>query len=409
MPRGQGQKTGGFPVLPLAPPPEPLHILWMSDRAQRLTWCFTINNYVDEDGEEETFPDLLCSYLIEAHEMSETGTPHIQGFAYLKTKMRLSELKKICPKAHFEGAKGTPYQNYLYCAKGEQTHAEWLELRNEGPNWGKNACFLEWGERPKAPINAHKKKPADTTYSDALAAPTIREGMEIVKKRKARDYCLHGESIERNMKRAKTLQTVSKFLITDFNREPIPFTKLTSVFVTGRSGTGKTQWALAHFKNPLLVRHIDALKTLTPDHDGVVFDDMCFDHWPIESVIHLLDFELASDIHVRYGTVHVPPYTRKIFTSNKKNIFYTYPVDAEQQNAVERRYMRVDVSTPLFGIDTVFGAAATNAYNVMVGSHNTDLRHRYAMPERWPAQPDMMDDDDPTPVDDYSIDLNQVD
>jgi len=45
----------------------------------------------------------------------------------------------------------------------------------------------------------------------------------------------------------------------------------------GKSGTGKTQFALAHFKHPLLVRHLDDLQRLSDGpHDGVVFDDVSF-------------------------------------------------------------------------------------------------------------------------------------
>jgi len=163
---------------------------------------------------------------------------------------------------------------------------------------------LEWGLRPKAPINAHKKKARDTTYDQALAAATVREGMEIVKKNKARDYCLHGEAIER----------------------------------------------------------------LGPDHDGIVFDDMSFDHWPPESVIHLLDMECERALHVRYGTVTIPAYTKKIFTSNKKNIFTKIDVEIEQFNAISRRYKDVVIDRCLFSVDTVF-SAQLNAYQQMVGAH----------------------------------------
>jgi len=361
----------------------------MARQSQRLNWCYTINNYVSLPDDEslasevkESFPDILCSYLIEAHEVGESGTVHLQGYAQLKTAMTLNQLKQICPTAHFEVAKGTPHQNYLYCAKGDQSHQEWIESKEQGPNYGKGACFLEWGQRPKAPINAHKKKPPDNTYSEALAAPSVREGMEIVRKRKARDFCLHGAAIERNLKSARTPTYSSKFLPTDFCRELLPLDKAT--LITGSSGTGKTQFALAHFKNPLLVSHIDKLKTLTPDHDGIVFDDMSFTHWPAESVIHLLDFECEREIHVRYGTVTIPANIRKIFTHNKKNPFYEFDCADEQKVAIERRYNRVEITdflyTPKF---TTPLQSQPDLHQRLVGL-NTTLPARYPMPERFP-------------------------
>lgn len=371
----------------------------MARQSQRLCWSFTINNYVSDDGEEETFSDALCSYLIEAHEVGESGTPHIQGYCQLKTAMTLNQMKAICPTAHFEVARGTPYQNFLYCAKGEQSHAEWHELKEEGPNYGKNAEFLEWGPRPKAPVNAHKKKPKDTTYHEALAAPTVREGMAIIQAKQPRDFCLHAELLERSLKKAKVAPaTASKFLITDFNRLPLDLSK--SVLLTGLSGSGKTQWALAHFKNPLFVSHIDKLKILSPDHDGIVFDDMAFDHWPVESVIHLLDMDMEREIHLRYGNATIPAYTRKIFTTNKPNPFYKPDVDPDQKVAIERRYLRVEVKQPLFGVDTIMPQAINDAYAQMIGAH-LPLPPHYDMPERFPIHDGCQDQ----PIADYGSDI----
>jgi len=54
--------------------------------------------------------------------------------------------------------------------------------------------------------------------------------------------------------------------------------------------TGKTGFALAHFTNPLFVRPIDTLKEFRPlQHDGIVFDDMSFRQWFMNSIKHLLD------------------------------------------------------------------------------------------------------------------------
>lgn len=378
----------------------------MARQSQRLNWCFTINNYVSLPEDEtlapevqESFPDHLCAYLIEAHEVGESGTVHLQGFCQLKTALTLNQLKHHCPSAHFEVAKGTPYQNFLYCAKGIQTHQEWIESKDEGPNYGKGADYLEWGQRPKAPINAHKKKPADNTYSEALAAPSVREGLEIVRKRKARDFCLHGAAIERNLKSARVQTYSSKYLPSDFDKELQPLSKAT--LIVGASGTGKTQYALAHFKNPLLVSHIDKLKTLNPDHDGIVFDDMSFTHWPPESVIHLLDSECEREIHVRYGTVTIPAGIRKIFTHNKKNPFYEFDVADEQKIAIERRYARCEITdflyTPKY---TTPMSMQRSVSDTLVGGHKHS-HVRYPMPERFPIHadcaPDVESEDDYVP------------
>ena len=110
------------------------------------------------------------------------------------------------------------------------------------------------------------------------------------------------------------------------------------VFIRGPSGSGKTQWAIHQFENPLIVRHLDKLSEFDPAvHDGIVFDDMSFAHLPRESVIALVDWEEESDVHIRYRTVSIPAYTKKIFTSNKE-FEDVFPGDGF--GAIRRRFSR---------------------------------------------------------------------
>jgi len=90
-----------------------------------------------------------------------------------------------------------------------------------------------------------------------------------------------------------------------------------SVVVVGNAGIGKTEWALAHFKSPLLVNCIDKLRAFCPvKFDGIVFDDMSFKHWPVESQIHITDWTQGRDINCRYFNGFIPAFTKKIFTCN---------------------------------------------------------------------------------------------
>lgn len=85
-----------------------------------------------------------------------------------------------------------------------------------------------------------------------------------------------------------------------------------------KSDLGKTQIAKAKFKRPLTVRHVDKLKELdTGYHDGIVFDDMSFAHWPRESVIALFDLEEDADINVKCSMVTIPAGFPRIFTTNR--------------------------------------------------------------------------------------------
>jgi len=297
-----------------------------TDRAQAKRWCFTLNNPQIDEGIDVD----LVEYMVVGEEYGEEETRHFQGYVVWKEQKRFTAVQKILPRAHWEIAKGSGWANFQYCSK--------------------DGKFQEHGTRPLEPRSQKRKRQADEqqeVYSDALAAPTVREGLEVVRSRQSRDYCLHGEAIERNLKKAKVAPHVCQFSIDKFNHEPMVLDK--PVLLHGGTGLGKTQFALAHFKNPLVVSHIDKLKNLSPDHDGVVFDDMAFKHWPKEAVIHLLDKEVDRDINVRYGTVNIPKNTVKVFTHNTSNPFYNADdITPDQQEAIERRFNRVHVINKLY-------------------------------------------------------------
>lgn len=282
-------------------------------------WCYT----AFYDIEKPVIPDELVHYRIEGREICPTtNKEHIQGYVWLKKKMRVTGLKKHHATAEFTQAKGSPWQNFVYCSKDNK--------------------FQELGSRPKEP---KKKSEADNTFAEALAADTIEEAIKIVKQGRPRDYCLHGESIERNLKKARYTPYVPEHK--EFNTDKTNLTKATLIY--GASNLGKTQYALSHFERPLLVSHIDDLKQLNVDNDGIVFDDMSFKHWPPESVIHLLDMELPRTINVRYGTITIPKGTKKIFTHNNDNPYYEIDkIVDEQRDAIERRLNRVRVHNKLF-------------------------------------------------------------
>ena len=112
-----------------------------------------------------------------------------------------------------------------------------------------------------------------------------------------------------------------------------------NIFMYGPTQTGKTQWALHVFQNPLLVSHMDDLKKFDKErHDGIVFDDMSFHHLPREAIIHLVDFENDRSIHARFTCAQIPAGTRKIFTSNK-SFQEVFPVD--ESGAIRARFSKI--------------------------------------------------------------------
>lgn len=119
----------------------------MNDRGSR-NWCGTW--FRQQDDVRPTL-DLIkecpatVDYAIVGHEICPaTGNAHDQIFIKFKNAIRLSFLTRNFPGAHWEKAKGTAYQNFIYCSKGEGRKLD------DGTyvDHGLNASFEECGSRP---------------------------------------------------------------------------------------------------------------------------------------------------------------------------------------------------------------------------------------------------------------------
>lgn len=80
-------------------------------------WCFTVNNYTEDDELwAYAFGDAV-TYLCVGREVGENGTPHFQGYAYFNNAVRLSTCRSFFPNAHWEVQRGTCQQAAEYCQK----------------------------------------------------------------------------------------------------------------------------------------------------------------------------------------------------------------------------------------------------------------------------------------------------
>ena len=80
-------------------------------------WCFTWNNYPSDavDQLDRVFCGLGAEWLL-GHEVGESGTPHLQGFADFGKRKRPQEAVKI-KQIHWERCKGSRTQNIEYVTK----------------------------------------------------------------------------------------------------------------------------------------------------------------------------------------------------------------------------------------------------------------------------------------------------
>lgn len=139
-------------------------------RVQTRHVAFTLNNYTDEEIEQirGLHPNYV-SYVCFGYEVApDTGTPHLQGYMRFASP-NATDWESIknwpgCARMHYEKCGGNPEQNRVYCAKGEQSKAEYETYHprkgngeglkpwdardatwNHGPNYGLNVKFEEIG------------------------------------------------------------------------------------------------------------------------------------------------------------------------------------------------------------------------------------------------------------------------
>lgn len=83
---------------------------------QSTSWCFTINNFTASTIEKVL--EIPCRYIMFSEELGEGGTPHLQGWVWLNSKLRFGGVKKMFTnETHLEIAKGTFEENMTYIKK----------------------------------------------------------------------------------------------------------------------------------------------------------------------------------------------------------------------------------------------------------------------------------------------------
>ncbi len=252
------------------------------------TWIFTLNNYTEEECKTlETWGDDV-NRMVVSKETGEEETPHLQGAVTFSRAYRLSALKKLLPRAHWEKAKAKDC--FLYSKKVGSVM--FINVNNK---------------RQGARTDLEEVK------TDILAGASDRTLWQ--------DHFSTMVKYHRGIKKGKAfLKPVAyapKYSLDDFPWDPILDWER-SVILYGEPGIGKTQFAKAHFKCALFINHMDQLMDFDPEtHEGIVFDDMDFKHMPRTAQIHILDQEEARAIHIRYTTAYIPEGTHKVFTTNE--------------------------------------------------------------------------------------------
>lgn len=258
----------------------------MSESKACGTWEFTLNNYTDEDLEIFTRWSKDCKGMWISKEVApETGTPHLQGRVIWSAAKRFAAVKKLHGECHWEPSKQVKDHTYIF-KKGSEVFID-IDNRKQGRRTDLEECCKQLETRP---------------FKEVMREyPTL--------------HVRYGKGLRDHKALFEEECGYEKF---DELRWPLENLEATSLIAWGASGIGKTVWACAHFKNPLLVSSMDDLgKFDSAEHDGIVFDDMDFTDLSRTTQIHLLDWTTSRTIKIRYVNAWIPRHTKKIFTTNE--------------------------------------------------------------------------------------------
>lgn len=80
-------------------------------------WCFTLNNYTDDDIVELQSFAAKARYYVAGKEVGDSGTPHLQGFVSFQHQQRVEKLQLVCSgRCHWEVARDV-LRSIEYCKK----------------------------------------------------------------------------------------------------------------------------------------------------------------------------------------------------------------------------------------------------------------------------------------------------
>lgn len=276
----------------------------------------------------------LDTYII-AQESHKDGGKHIHAYLKLKRKPHKNNASKLFDYKGF-------HPNFSGCRS-------WKATIKYVTKDGKYIHNLDEEQLRKIILENTKVGEIYERCYKKTIEESVEAGMKELETTKTfRDLVVHGESIERSLKRLRRDDNNVTYKMEDFKPLQFEWNRRKTLVMTGPSDTGKTSLALAMLPRCLFVSDLDSLRDYNSGkYEGIVFDDMAFNPDPVtgrggltrEQQIALFDMDQPRQIKCRYNNAKIPANTPKIVTSNLHidNIcFFT-------DDAIKKRVQHVEI------------------------------------------------------------------
>lgn len=266
---------------------------------QAKNWCFTLNNYTEEEYEQLRNSNEKYDYIVIGKEKGSNGTPHLQGHIVFKKKHSARTVKTIVGlRAHIEISKD-PSASVKYCKK----EGDYIEIGNE-------------------PIGRGRRTDLQSVYETIKAGATLGE----IREQYFGLWCRYHRAFDRYYMEISGKR--------DWQTEVFVF--------HGPTGTGKTKSvhdAVSEAREELYTH------TGTDWFDGyngqpnVLFDDFGGHEFKLTYMLKLLD-RYPMSVPIKGGFVNWIP--RRIYiTSNKHPDEWYQGAYSEHRQALFRRITEI--------------------------------------------------------------------
>lgn len=275
--------------------------------AKYRAWCFTVNNYCDQD-EETVFGLALdtvsVKYIVAGKEVGESGTPHLQGYIYFVNQRSLGGLKELLPTAHWESARGTPKEASDYCKKDDD--------------------YFESGTLPM-----------DQSQKGECGKQSIAERWALAKAGRLEE--LPPENIRVYM------------YIAMLNAVVADLPELTNLWIYGKSGIGKSSFVRKSWGDAIYSKALNKWWDGFQGEDIVVVDDMDPKHDMLGYHLKIWGDHYAFTAEIKNGCAKIRP--KRIIITSQYRPESVWPNEPETVEAIHRRYkfINFDLGLPRVG------------------------------------------------------------